>query len=226
MRSDYDYLSDLGRNQSRLLGEYVRREGLRFYRVVVGCMRRQAETADLVFGSPLLSGAAYSHRCEDERWNEFDLNGVFESVAPQIALEDAQFRSELEDMRRRIASGDPDVHRVWTTIDTRVMRAWIEGRYSILGESWHDFVARVKAAGDDLRDIPPDANVAVFTSAAPISILVSAAFGSENPDYITRLSGASLTSSITVLSYRNAELTLESFNCVPHLPDASLRTRR
>jgi len=209
------------------LGEYVRREGLRFHRVVVGGMRRQRETADLVFGSPLPPDvAALGPRCDDERWNEFDLNGVFESVAPRIASDDAHFRSEFEDMRQRIATGDPDVHRVWTSVDARVMQAWIEGRYAIPGESWRDFFARVKAAGADLEDLPAHAKVAVFTSAAPISIWVSAAFGSKSPDHITALSGASLTSSITILSQRDAQLTLESFNCVPHLGDATLRTRR
>ena len=43
--ADYDRLSDLGRQQSRWLGEYFAERDLKFTRVVAGTLRRQRETA-------------------------------------------------------------------------------------------------------------------------------------------------------------------------------------
>ena len=46
--SDYDRLSDLGRQQSRWLGEYFAGRGVHFKRVVAGSLKRQQDTASEV----------------------------------------------------------------------------------------------------------------------------------------------------------------------------------
>ena len=53
----YDRLSDLGRQQSRWLGEYFAERGLRFKRVVAGTLQRQQDTA-----SEILTGMGASVR--------------------------------------------------------------------------------------------------------------------------------------------------------------------
>ena len=45
MTDDYDRLSDLGRLQSRLVGEYMSREGIRVDRLWTGDLVRQKDTA-------------------------------------------------------------------------------------------------------------------------------------------------------------------------------------
>ena len=45
-KADYDQLSELGVNQSRWLGEYFRRQGIEFTKLIVGNMRRHNQTLD------------------------------------------------------------------------------------------------------------------------------------------------------------------------------------
>ena len=49
--ADYDRLSELGRQQSRWLGEYFATRSLRPYRVMAGTLRRQRDTATEALGA-------------------------------------------------------------------------------------------------------------------------------------------------------------------------------
>lgn len=224
-RDDYDRLSETGREQARLLGEYLRREGMRFDRVVVGGLRRQRETAEIVLAE-LRAGGLEPGRVEsDERWNEFDLDVVYAGIAPQLAADDTVFKAGYEEIERRMREGDGHIHREWTHADTLVVKAWIEGRYEIDGESWAQFVARVQAAGRDLAGAN-GATIAVFTSATPISIQVANALGSRNPLHVMRLAGAAINTNYSVIAWREGEPHLGCFNAVPHLADRAMRTFR
>jgi broad specificity phosphatase PhoE len=66
---DYDVLSDLGREQARVVGAELQRRSLRDPVVVSGGLRRQRHTADEAV--PELA------RTVDDRWDEFDLLRVF-----------------------------------------------------------------------------------------------------------------------------------------------------
>ena len=220
-RDDYDRLSEIGHEQAALLGAHVAREGWQFDRVLCGGLRRQQETATAV-----VSRAALHPPQLDTRWNEFDLDDVFAGIAPQMAADDDQFRIEYEEIERLIRDGDGAIHRQWRPADTKVVKAWIEGRYTFAGESWLQFVARVKAAGAELAALPADARVAVFTSATPVSIWVAAAFASEQPPHVMKLAGAAINSNITVLKWLHGEPHLGCFNAIPHLGDSRLRTFR
>ncbi|HEY3441465.1 MAG TPA: histidine phosphatase family protein [Paludibaculum sp.] len=220
-RDDYDRLSELGHEQATLLGAHVAREGWRFDRVLCGGLRRQQETAAAVIRQANLDAPVL-----DTRWNEFDLDEVFAGIAPQMAADDPEFRAEFEEIERLVRSGDGAIHRQWRPADTKVVKAWIEGRYAYDGESWLQFVRRVKEAGAEMAALPSDAKVAVFTSATPVSIWVAAAFSSEQPPHVMKLAGAAINSNITVLRWLHGEPHLGCFNATPHLGDARLRTFR
>lgn len=220
-RDDYDRLSELGHEQATLLGAHVAREGWQFDRVLCGGLRRQQETAAAVVREATLAAPVL-----DTRWNEFDLDEVFAGIAPQMAADDPEFRAEFEEIERLIQGGDGAIHRQWRPADTKVVKAWIEGRYTYNGESWLQFVRRVKEAGGEMAALPADARVAVFTSATPVSIWVAAAFSSEQPPHVMKLAGAAINSNITVLRWLHGEPHLGCFNATPHLGDARLRTFR
>ncbi|MBL0157023.1 MAG: histidine phosphatase family protein [Bryobacterales bacterium] len=220
-RDDYDRLSELGHEQATLLGAHVAREGWQFDRVLCGGLRRQQETAAAVLRQTTLAPPVM-----DTRWNEFDLDEVFAGIAPQMAADDPEFRTEYEEIERLVRGGDGAIHRQWRPADTKVVKAWIEGRYSYDGESWLQFVRRVKEAGAEMAALPADAKVAVFTSATPVSIWVAAAFASEEPPHVMKLAGAAINSNITVLRWLHGEPHLGCFNATPHLGDPRLRTFR
>lgn len=224
-RDDYDRLSETGREQARLLGEHLRREGLKFDRVVVGGLRRQRETAEIVLAELRAVGLEPGRVESDERWNEFDLDVVYAGIAPRMAAEDPAFKAAYEEIGRRIREGDGHIHRQWTPADTQVVKAWIEGRYEMEGESWVEFVERVQAAGRELAG-ENGVKTAVFTSATPVSILVAGALGSRNPLHVMRLAGAAVNTNYTVIAWRDGEAHLGCFNAVPHLAEAGMRTFR
>jgi len=220
-RDHYDRLSELGVRQASTLGEHLRREGARFDRFIVGGLRRQRETAEAVMGA-LGDGAPEV----DPRWSEFDLDGVFSGIVPQLAAADAGFRAEWAEIERRMASGDAEVHREWTPTDGRVVEAWINNRFQIEGESWLDFLARVRAAAASLASLPDEMEVAVFTSAAPVSVLVATLYGDSTPQRILSTAGLMWNASLSALDMRGGAVLLHQFNAIPHLSDATLRTVR
>ncbi len=222
-RDDYDRLSDTGRKQAALLGKWFVREQARFDAAVVGGLRRQKETAAIVLGEMERAGLAPARVTEDERWSEFDIDAVFNSLAPRLAAEDAEFRSGLARLSESLKNGEDGVHRSWTPLDTRVVEAWIGGAYETGVESWTQFIGRVTAG---LADLPMLANVAVFTSATPAAISVAACFSSREPRRIMHLAGAALNTNLTTLARRSGGVELCSFNQIQHLEERSLRTFR
>jgi broad specificity phosphatase PhoE len=220
-RDHYDQLSEIGLRQASALGEHLRHEQARFDLCIIGGLRRQRETAQAVIDT------LAPRRVEtDPRWNEFDIDGVFAGIVPQLAAVDPEFRTGWEALQARIAGGDTRAHREWTPIDSRVVEAWVERRFPFAGESWLEFTARVRAAAAALAALPDDAHVAVFTSAAPISVLVADTFGDALPQRILSMAGSMWNASISALNTSGGATLLWQFNAIPHLADPALRTVR
>ena len=220
-RENYDSLSDLGREQARLLGEFFRSQEIEFEAVYSGTLNRQRATAQTA-----LPGARVM---EDTGWNEFDLAQVYSEYAPHLSAEDDDFRREYDQMQQALAAsrgahGDP-VHRRWNDCDKKIVRAWVEGRYEYSGESWKDFVARIRAAFGRLTSSKRDGNAIVFTSATPIGVCSAATLDLQDARAMW-LAGVLMNASFTTLRVRENEVRLFSLNNAPHLTEASLRTFR
>lgn len=222
-RDDYDRLSETGRKQAALLGSWLVREQIKFDAAVVGGLRRQKETAEIVLAELGRAGLAPLRFAEDERWSEFDIDAVFKSLAPLLAAKDGEFRAGLESLVTSLKNGEDGVHRRWTPVDTRVVEAWIGGEYETGVESWAQFTGRVKSG---LADLPLLANVAVFTSATPVAISIASCFNSQEPRQIMHLAGAALNTNLTTLMRRDGGVDLCGFNQIQHLEERSLRTFR
>lgn len=209
---DYDKLSETGRAQSRLLGAYLAGQQIRFAAAYSGSLRRQIETAEEV----RRACDAMPEITVDPRWNEFDLEGVYRGIAPQLAAEDQEFRRQLAAVR----SEDRD----WTACGMALVEAWIEGRYSFEGESWAAFLGRIRGALEALRKRPGGQAVAVFTSATPMAIVAAMALGVTDGT-IMKLAGVTFNTAMTTLRVQPHDLTLFLFNGVAHLTP-ELRTFR
>jgi broad specificity phosphatase PhoE len=228
-RKDYDALSDLGRRQARLMGEYFVSEGVHFAAAYSGTLARQELTAAEVKAAYMEAGVSFPEIVPDCGWNEFDLTDVYRSLAPQLCAEDVEFRREYEQMaaQARAAAEQPDaeVNRRWMPCDTKIVEAWIEGRHSYHGESWREFQERVAGCRPRLGHAERDANIVVFTSATPIGIWTALAMGICD-ERALRLAGVLHNTSCTVIRLRGDELRLHSFNTIPHLGRPKLRTYR
>jgi len=228
-RDAYDSLSGLGRRQARLLGEHFVSQGVEFANAYAGALTRQRQTAAEVGAAYADAGLAFPELTLDRGWDEFDFQHIYDELAPLLCEDDAEFRREYEEVSEQVraSSGahEAEVHRRWRPSDTKVVEAWVGGRYPYGGETWEQFVSRVSACR--LRDgrTQPRVNVAVFTSATPTAIWTGLALDIGD-GRVRRLAAVLENTSYTVLQLRAEEMLLLTFNAVPHLNTPELRTRR
>ena len=228
-RDAYDSLSELGRQQAHLLGEYLIAQGIEFAAAYAGGLARQQQTAAGVASRYAEAGLNFPEPSIDAGWDEFDFHHVYKELAPLMCEEDEEFRREHEKVVAAVSANaddhTADVHRVWRASDTKVMDAWVAGRYPYAGESWEQFIARVAACRLESTHAQPRENIAVFTSAVPTAIWTARALEASNV-HIPRLAAVLLNTAYTVLQMREEETLLLTFNAVPHLNSPQLRTRR
>lgn len=121
---DYDRLSDLGKEQSRITGRFLASQGLEPDRIIHGEMLRQRQTAE-----GLLAGLDRDMDAHvDAGWNEYaawELTGVLEDLDPRAQHDSKIFQRELERGAARWASGDhdEDYTETYNQFTSRVDRA-------------------------------------------------------------------------------------------------------
>ncbi len=215
LRQNYDQLSEIGVLQARKLHDWFTKEHIVLDRVVSGGLMRQTETARHAVGDPSI----------DSRLAEFDLDMVYRSVAPVLRERDADFGREYDEMLIAMQAIDAPVHRQWHGCDVKVFRAWQSGELPVTGESWNEFKMRVLGTIEEIRETGSQRNVAIFTSATPIGLILAEILGVPD-DRAMRLAGVCYNTSVTTLRVRDGDLSLLSFNSVAHLDDPTLRTFR
>jgi len=221
LRHNYDQLSDLGRRQARLLGEWLVAQNVRFQAICSGALERQRQTAEEVRQAYLEAGAEAPEISTDPGWNEFDLDQVYRELAPILSETDPKFRADYEEMRRLARDEKSNIHRTWSASDMAIVRAWTEGKYTH-AETWEQFVQRVSGALQRLAPYGSGESVAVFSSATPIAIAIGAALGVAN-GRVMRLAGVIYNSGLSTLHQREGDVRLFSFNSGAHMP-AAMRT--
>lgn len=204
---DYDVLSPLGEQQSRVLGEAFAARGVRPDLVVRGSMRRHRQTAEHA-----IAGAGWDvDVVADEGWNEFDhlqmLSMHPASFGEGEELSRAQFQQWFEQATLRWAGGeyDEDYDESFAAFGTRVdaaLRRVVEG----LGAK---------------------ATAVVFTSGGPVSWVATSLLGG-GADAWTQLNPVTVNSSVTKVVVGRRGSTLISFNDHAHLerPGGGLITYR
>ena len=250
-RDAYDSLSDLGERQARLLGEHFISQGIQFTSAYAGALTRQQQTAEQIRAAYADAGVGFPTVRVDSGWDEFDLGRVYREIAPLLAAEDPEFLHEYDEMREqvRVSQGahGARIHRRWMPCDTKVVEAWLAGRYPYGGETWDQFRERVAACRlkmlqrqennarqeHDARQENEarqenDArheNTLVVTSATPLAIWTGLSLEISD-ERIMRLAGAVYNASYTILRLRRQQLRLFTFNAVPHLAAPGLCTHR
>ena len=228
-RDSYDSLSQRGCRQSRLLGQYLASQKIHFAAARTGSMLRQRATAEQVKEGYTQAGGRFPAIAVDDDWNEFDLARVYREIAPLLSAEDPEFRREYsllcDQLRRRAGAEDAAVHRQWLPCDTKLVDAWIAGRFPFPGESWDQFVRRIAGCRHRLQAVADDHNIIIFTSAVPVAIWtgLSLDFCDQR---VMRLAAVLYNTSYTILRLQQDRLRLFAFNAIPHLLSPDLRTHR
>jgi Histidine phosphatase superfamily (branch 1) len=117
---------------------------------------------------------------------------VYREIAPLLAAEDPGFRHEYDEMREqvRVSQGahGARIHRKWMPCDTKVVEAWLAGRYPYRGETWDQFRERVAACRLKMLDARQE-NILVVTSGTPLAIWTGLSLESSD-ERIIRLAAA------------------------------------
>jgi broad specificity phosphatase PhoE len=204
---DYDCLSARGEEQCRRLGAWLARTGHDFDAVLVGAMKRHAQSAQAVGAGYLEAGGRALPAAEvDAGLDEFDHHAVFSGYA--------RSRADQDIVRRAAAEGLSAL----APLIQAALGAWMDGSLGELPESWPVFGERVRAAGARLA-ARRGQRLLVLTSGGVVSRLAQAAMGAQDRAVVD-FSMALRNSALSEFHARDGALALSSFNALPHLHDA------
>ena len=205
---DYDRLSPLGLEQSRVLGEALCGRVPKVDHVVCGGMTRHRQTAEACLLAMQL-GTAWD---EDTGWNEYDHEEVIERFEPRYA--DPLLL--LDEMK---AAADP--HRAFQHMFSRAVARWIGGEHDAeYREPWSGFSARVNEALQRLvQRMEPSQTALVFTSGGPITALATDLLRMPSRDGI-RISWTLANAAVTKLVVGPRGVHLSTLNEHAHFEGA------
>jgi broad specificity phosphatase PhoE len=196
---DYDQLSALGEQQSRLLGAALAARGVLPDLIVRGAMNRHRQTAEAT-----ATGAGWTGPVvEDGGWNEFDHRQML-ALHPRRVGED-------EDVTRA------EFQRWFEEATLR----WAGGRHADeYDESFTAFGERVEAAlRRTVERLESKQTAVVFTSGGPIAWTVAALLRGGTGVW-TALNPVVVNASVTMVVVGRRGTTLVSFNEHSHLEAA------
>jgi broad specificity phosphatase PhoE len=153
--ANYDALSPLGFEQSRLLGVALAARGIEAATIVGGAMRRHRETAETCAEA---AGWNAGGLVVDAGWDEFDFLAVL-AVHPQQSSGQAGPEPTKAEFQR------------WFEEATA---SWIAGDDRRYAETFVAFGERVSAALERTVELASSGTVAVFTSGGPVAWAVAA----------------------------------------------------
>jgi broad specificity phosphatase PhoE len=208
--SNYDRLSELGKEQGRLLGKWLAETGQRFHTVVTGDMQRHRETAQACM-SMLPDGMAPPPAgwVTDAGFNEYDHEQVLQRHRPDFVDPIA--------VKQFLAEGD-DAKRVFQRMFEEAMSRWMSGQHDDeYREPWPVFRERVLAALQRLLDAAGQSqNILVFTSGGTIATLCQKLLGLSDRQ-MAELNWTLVNAAVTKLLYRPGRVTLSYMNSYAHL---------
>lgn len=207
---DYDRLSKIGREQSRIVAEHLCRLGTHFDAVYTGTLTRQQQTYEAVAEvytrqqNPLPAPQLISEM------DEYDAVSVWQHLHAEV-LED---HPELADDLDQIFDQPKAFQRFYGQIVDR----WVAGNYRHAGlESWPEFRTRVREGLQRIMQTEgAGKRVAVFSSAGPVAVAVQLATGMPDAQCVG-ISWQVLNAGITRFLYNTDQFTLAGFNDVAAL---------
>jgi len=186
---NYDQLSPVGHQQALVLGEALKRRGVKPVQVVSGTMRRHQETAAGALQALGLAMPPVIH----PGVNEFDHENVIEVAEPRYA-DKATMMSDMA------ASGDP--RRGFQKFFQDAVSRWVGGNHDDeYAEPWSVFKLRCVTALQDLViQTQPKGDTLVFTSGGTISVICAHMLGLNDSQAFTinwTLANAGVTKIVT-----------------------------
>ncbi len=223
--ADYDRLTSLGEDQSRLLGRYWADRDCRFDQVYMGPRMRQQQTAQCIGESFRQAGIDWPVPTVLWELDEYDLTGLKDHLVPALMDRDPNFASLVAANKQ---SALPiDQLRSFQLMFEQLLLCWQSEDIPLSNvESWSDFRNRVEmAVGEIQRNAPKGCRVAIVTSGGFIGTATQWTLAAPARSAL-ELNWRVRNCSLTEFVFTRDRLTLDSFNAVPHLPDPTHWTYR
>lgn len=209
--ADYDQLSELGVEQSGLLGHALKGAGIAPVDVVCGRMRRHTQTASACLGTMGLPREWH----EEEAFDEFDHMDVIAAYEPKLGTMEALVRH---------LSHDPEPRRAFQALFDRALMHWVRGE-GVYKESWNVFQRRVLNGVDRVAGAMGRGQCAlIFTSGGAISAIAQALleFSAER---VSVFNAMLVNAGITRIVSGESGLRLASLNEHVFLPEPLMSFR-
>lgn len=203
LKSDYDQLSDLGKQQSEVLGRALKDRNQKALHIVSGTMKRHQQTAD-----NCLSSFGETPSIEtDGRWNEYDHMELLAKHNPAFTDYTAigEYLSQYENPMKALQQ-----------LLNQSIRDWLDDKhdYSI---SWQTFKEGVV---DSLKNISAKLEKGqtawVFTSGGPITVVLMELLALSDEQFMD-LQARLVNSSVTKVLVGKNRLSLSTYNDYSHL---------
>ncbi|OAJ55018.1 phosphoglycerate mutase [Paraburkholderia ginsengiterrae] len=195
---NYDELSASGGSQSRWLGEYFAQSDLQFDRVVIGTMRRHAQTADAILSE---MRATQAEVVQDADLNEYDFGALLSALGESGLAPDQPAAGSKKDFYKLLK---------------QALHLWSEDRLpGRLPESWSQFQARVERARLAIQRLGGK-KVLVVSSGGPIAAFTQQLLQAPAAGAIA-LNLQIRNSSVSQYVFNDSSMSLVSFNALPHL---------
>ncbi len=213
-KNNYDRLSPAGLKQAGILGDYLNSIALYFDAIYCGTMERQTRTAEEYSSRCADNGSPAPEIIHDERFNEFDAEGVLKVLLPVLLEEQPRYRFDSDNLLKDRGA--------FQRIFEAVMTMWSSGNYDMKGiVTWDGFVSGVNSAVDEIMSNHDGGkDIAVFTSGGPISVVVQRVLG-LTPQKAMDIRDMIANSSITRFKFSRNRLMISTFNEYPHLEQSS-----
>jgi broad specificity phosphatase PhoE len=222
---DYDELSLIGQQQARELGEYWAQRRTMIDEVYVGPRRRHLQTAAFAAKTYRQAGLTFPEPSVLSELDEYDLEGILQRLAPQLARQNEEFAILLEQQRGGEAPADQA--RSFQRMFEPLLIHWISVGESVDNvESFAAFRDRVQCGLRQIMDRPGRGrHIVAFTSSGFIAVAMQCVLGLPDRTALEinwRIRNGALTEFI----FTRERITLDGFNGLAHLTKPELLTYR
>lgn len=204
---DYDQLSTLGMEQSRLLGTWMRSMGHVPDSIICGSAKRHKQTAQ----SCLQAWREDLNEMPEDQWlidsgfDEFDHQEVLLKHAPQFV--------NFAELKQFVAA-QSHPRRAFQELFTAAVQQWVSGEYVDYSETWIAFQQRCRNALQ--QACAKEGKIWIFTSGGTISAILQQVLGISD-ERIFDLNASLVNSGVTRLHYRPNRISLSFLNSSTHL---------
>lgn len=217
MAENYDQLSTQGEKQSAQLGEYLVEKNLHFDKIFVGPLSRQKHTFEIVSEAYSKNKKSIPTAIEIQELKEHSGTEAMYTAFPKLKKSSPFIRKLLEEIEI-----NPTLKKRNNLLAFQYfMQEWSLGKITIPDiESWKAFRIEAKKGLDKvIQNTGKGETIGVFTSGGTISSIVAESLNLREENQVANLNFSVRNTSFTSFLYSKKQLSLLSFNELPHLSD-------